>query len=108
MTDPFKRVSELLIELLVHMLIGNDGQAADRYQSAQEKNEKNPACKLTGENLVIKFHAINTLIIGYQSHIAAVVCANNIVLAYFSRQRGRTLAIFAHTVKIKIRVYRMQ
>jgi hypothetical protein len=43
----------LLIELLAHMLISDDGQPADRYQGAQEKNEKNPACELTGENMVI-------------------------------------------------------
>ena len=98
----------LLIELLVHMLIGDDGQSTDRYQGAQEKNEKNPACELTGEDMVIKFHAANILIVGCQIHKAAVVGADNIVLAYFSRQRGRTLTIFAQTAKVKVGIYRMQ
>ena len=79
--------------------------AIQRTQT-DEKNEKNPSCELTGENMVIKFHAVNILIVGYQPHKAAVVGAYNIVLADFSRQRGRTLTIFTHTVKVKVAIYR--
>ena len=54
--------------------------------------------------MVIKFHAANILIVGCQIHKAAVVGADNVVLAFFISQRGAASTIFAHTVKVKIAV----
>lgn len=42
---------ELILELLAHMVIGGNGQSADRYQGAQEKDEKNFSCEPGGENM---------------------------------------------------------
>jgi len=33
------------------MVIGGNGQSADRYQSTQEKDEKNFSCEPGGENI---------------------------------------------------------
>jgi hypothetical protein len=48
------------------------------------------------------------LILGYKPQKAAVVCADNIILAYFSRKSGCTFTIFAHTEKVIVGVYRVQ
>ena len=48
------------------------------------------------------------LIVGYKPQKAAVVCADNIVLAYFGRKSGCTFTIFAHTEKVIVGVYRVQ
>ena len=47
----FQTGAELGLELLAHMVIGGNGQSADRYQGAQEKDEKNFLGEPGGENM---------------------------------------------------------